>query len=321
MSDAIEVEATPIETELAVITQAESWLAQTAEAVTDVCAKYEPPAVIADDDEFKAAKECRAACNNAYKKFDGERKAMLKEVEDRIKAFKAEVKDVLSPLSDLDARYKAVITEYEFAWREQRKAELADEYAKLAPDLVAHVDVDTGEIQDALVPFDRVLERYGNEKGMVWLNRTGWTVVMASLQNAVYDIREGEKAIDALVDSEDVEAVKALYFLTLDQDRAIAEGKRLREQRERVRQLEAERMLREAERKQERQMRPTAQDAPEHQMYAVAQDAHAWVISIPSATKPEMERVAQFMRDNGIRFDRIYAGTVTDAFRKENFGG
>lgn len=314
----IEVEATPIEHDLSVLTQAEAWLAQVAEAVTDVCAKNEVPDVITSDAECTLARNARAACNGAYSEYDAQRKAMLSDIEGRIKAFKDEVKDVLSPLADRDKQFKAVIDEYDEGFRRRRRAELEDEYARLAPDLVSHVDSETGEITDALVPFDRVLEKYGHERNMGWLNKTKWPLVVMSLQNAVYDIREGEKAIDSLVDPEDVEAVKALYFLTLDQDRAIAEGKRLREQRERVRQLEAERMLREVERRAERE----PEREPVQQTQPVRQDAaHAWVISIPSATKPEMERVAQFMRDNGIRFDRIYSGTVTDAFRKENFGG
>ncbi len=319
MTDAIEVEATTIDTELSTMSRAEQWLAATAEAVADETAKYDIPGKIRDDKELDAAKRSRTEIRKAYKRYDDERKAMLRDVEDRIKKFKSEVKDVLSPLSDLDAEYKAVIDAYNDAWREQRRADLAQEYAKLAPDLVEHVDTDTGEIVEALVPFERVLGKYGNETGMVWLNKTKWVLVLMSLQNAVHDIREGEKALDSLIsDPEDLESAKALYFSTLDYDRAVKEAERLKEQRERVRALEFERKQRELEAKKMpvTEPEPNPEPAP---TTANADVPHPWVLVVGLATKAQMLATRDFMHSQGVEGGTIYSGTIDDAFRKEHF--
>lgn len=323
MADAIEVETTTIDTELSTMSRAEQWLAATAEAVTGECAKYDVPESIGDDTELKAATDSRTAVRKAHKKYDDERKAMLRDVEDRIRQFKSEVKDVLSPLSDLDAEYKAVIDAYNDAWREQRRADLAQEYAKLAPDLVEHVDTDTGEIVEALVPFERVLERYGNETGMVWLNKTKWVLVLMSLKNAVHDIEENEKALDSLIsDPEDLESVKALYFLTLDYDRAMREADRLREQRERVRALEFERKQRELEAKKMPVTEPEPNPGPAPEPTTANVDVpHPWVLVVGLATKAQMLMVRDFMHSQGIEGGTIYSGTIDDAFRKEHFNG
>lgn len=323
MSDTIEVEATPIDQEISVMSKAEQWLAATAEAVTDECSKYDVPESIGDDAELKAATDSRTAVRKVHKKYDDERKAMLRDVENRIKQFKSEVKDVLSPLSDLDAEYKAVIDAYNDAWREQRKADLAQEYAKLAPDLVEHVDTDTGEIVEALVPFERVLEKYGNETGMVWLNKTKWVLVLMSLQNAVHDIREGEKALDSLIDDpEDLESAKALYFSTLDYDRAMREAERLKEQRERVRALEFERKQRELEAKRMPVTEPEPNPEPAPEPTTANVDVpHPWVLVVGLATKAQMLATRDFMHSQGVEGGTIYSGTIDDAFRKEHFNG
>lgn len=321
MADAIEVEATTIDTELSTISRAEQWLAATAEAVADETAKYDIPGKIRDDEELDAAKRSRTEIRKAYKRYDDERKAMLRDIEDRIKKFKSEVKDVLSPLSDLDAMYKGAIDAYNDAWQKQRRADLAQEYAKLAPDLVEHVDTDTGEIVEALVPFERVLGKYGNETGMVWLNKTKWVLVLMSLQNAVHDIREGEKALESLIDdSGDLESAKALYFSTLDYDRAMREAERLEEQRERVRALEFERKQRELEAKKMPAIEPEPNPEPAPEPTTANVDVpHPWVLVVGLATKAQMLATRDFMHSQGVEGGTIYSGTIDDAFRKEHF--
>ena len=314
MSDEIiDVEATPIDDELSVMTRAELWLAQASERVSERCELYRPPERIETERQRKDAMASRAACRKDVAEIDGERKAMLREVEDKLKEFKANVKDVLTPLNDIDATYKRLLDEYEDGWRAMREIELAQEYEDQAPDLVR------------LVPFSRVLARYGNERGSAWLNRsTNVERAKDLLANAVYDIAENEKAIDALVDDEERVEAKARYFDTLDLQGTLTEARRAKEQRERVRVLEMERMERE-----HAQEHPVARQEPEQVTVAqerpVAQPSpdapHGWVICVPSATKEQMMDVAEHMRSRGIVFDAIYSGTLEDALRKKVSNG
>ena len=320
MSDVIEVEATPVENELDTLSKAEKWLAGASELVAKKCELYKPPETVTNDDELNAVREARASCRKDYQQIDAERKAMLKDMEDRLKSFKAQVKDVLSPLDDLDKRYKALVDAYDEKWRESRKKLLREHYEAIAPGIACRIiDEDTGEVHDPLVPFDLLLQRYGMGKDK-WTNRISVEKVKGLVADAVYDIGENEKSIDCLVPVEDREEVKALYFSTLDINGAMAEARRLKDQRERVRAMETARVAAAIEPEPQPEPEPEPSVEPAQEKPPVTDVPHAWTISIPSATRQQMLMVAEFMRTQGITFDRIYSGNVTDAFRKENFG-
>ena len=312
MSDTIDVEATYLDTDIAVPSKAHEWLAKASERVAERCELYRPPEAIETEAQRKDAMAARAQCRKDVAEIDGERKAMLRGMEDALKEFKASVKDVLTPLTDLDVEYKRLLDQYEDGWRAQREIELAQEYEDQAPDLVA------------LVPFQRILARYGNERGSAWLNRsTNIEKAKDLLANAVYDIAENEKAIDALVDDEERVEAKASYFETLDFQGTLTSARRAKEQRERVMVLEMERAARAASVAPEpvtpepvAQGRQTTTEPVERD---VPQETHPWVVSVPSATREQMLSVADFMRSNGIVYDRIYSGTIVDAFRKGCF--
>ena len=312
MSDEIiDVEATPIDDELSVMTKAQMWLADASERVSERCELYKPPERIESEKQRREAMDSRAACRKDVAEIDGERKAMLRKAEDALKEFKAEVKDVLTPLTEIDATYKRLLDEYESGWKANREIELAQEYEDQAPDLVE------------LVPFSRILARYGNERGNVWLNRsTNIEHAKDLLANAVYDIAENEKAIDALVDEEERVEAKARYFETLDFQGTLTEARRAKEQRERVRVLEMARA------EMERIVVPEPPvEQPEPEPVEVAQEQptsdrpHGWVICVPSATREQMTGVAEHMRSQGIVFDAIYSGTLEDALRKKVSNG
>lgn len=319
MDEPIEVEAKPIDQELDTMSKAYVWLADASERVSAHCEQHKPPKHIKDAKSYALAKDARSDCRKVREQLDGERKQMLKDVEDRLKKFKESVKDVLSPLDDLDSTYKRLLTEFEDGQRQLLIAELEDEYARLAPALVEYVNEETGEIHEALVPFDRVLEKYGYEVGRGWLNKTtGIVKAKEYLADAVHDIQQGEYAIDSLVDEEDREEAKALFFETLDQDVAIEAARQLKAKRERVRLLEYERELHKAEELEAEKQEEAPQEQPVRQN-PNADVPHAWVISVPCATKQQMLMVADFMRSQGVEFERIYSGTLVDAFRKGVF--
>lgn len=300
MADTIDVEATPIEDGLKVISGADLWLSDARAKVDAVIAEYGHPAEVTTEDEYKSARRYRTAVRKSSSAIDAERKAMLRQFEDALAGFKADVKDVLAPLSDLDAEYKALLDAYDERLGAMREVELAQEYEALAPDLVP------------LVPFSLVLRRYGMETGRVWLNKsTNIVAAKDMLADAIYDISEGEKAIDSLVAEEDRAEAKRLFFETLDLNGALASARRAKEQRERLRALEEVRRAREMAYVPEPE--PPAPQPPAPQQI----DAHAWYLAIPSATREEMEGLAKLLVDSGYVYDRIYSGTTWELVRRE----
>lgn len=312
MADTIEVEATPIDTELDTLTKAERWLAGASERVSERCELYRPPERIESE---KQRKDCVAARTQARKdaaEIDNERKAMLRTMEDALKKFKSEVKDVLSPLTDLDAEYKRLLDEYEEMWRSQRVIELTEEYEGIAPDLME------------LVPFERLNERFGKVPKKVWLNRsTNIQAAKQMLGEAIYAIADAERTIRETVPQEDVESTLLSYFRSLDLQQALSNARHLREQREQLAQLEAERAAREAQWENPQPVvepEPPLMSQPAPPQPVMQQPLtdvpHAWVIIASSATKAQMLQLRDYAKSVGIPFDCIYSGTLEDVYRR-----
>lgn len=297
-----EVKATPIEDELSTMSKAERWLADASERVSQRCELYRPPERIESEKQRKEATEARAQCRKDAAEIDNERKALLRNMEDALKKFKSEVKDVLSPLTDLDVEYKRLLDEYEEQWRTQRQIELSEEYEGIAPDLVE------------LVPFERLVERFGSEKGKVWLNRsTNIQAAKEMLGESIFQIADAERIIREQVPEEDVQDTLLSYFRTLNLQQALSSARAMREQRERLAQLEAERAAREA---QWSNPQPPVETNPQPVVDAPvkpqADVPHAWVIIASSATKAQMLQLRDYARSVGIPFDCIYSGTLDE---------
>lgn len=302
--DAINVDAKPIDQELDTISRAEKWLASASERVSERCELYRPPERIESEQQRKECTAARTQVRKDAAEIDNERKAMLRVMEDALRKFKSEVKDVLSPLTDLDAEYKRLLDEYEELWRTERYVELAQEYEGIAPDLVE------------LVPFDRILARYGNERGKVWTNRsTNIVAAKEMLGEAIYGIADAERIIRESVPEQDVQDTLLSFFSTLDLQKALSNARALAEQRERLAQLEAERAAREAQWSQpqpEVESYPEPQPVPQPAPQPVTDVPHAWVIIASSATRQQMLQLRDYAHSVGIPFDAIYSGTLDE---------
>lgn len=304
MADAIEVEATPIDQEISVTSRAEQWLADAADRVTEYCRQYKPPKRIESAEQRKNCVRDRASVRKDAAAIDAERKAMLRDAEDALQRFKDSVKDILTPLTDLDVEYKRLLDEYEEQWRTERVIELTEEYEGIAPDLVE------------LVPFETIMARFGMKKGNVWTNRT--TNIVAAKQmlgQAIYTIADAERTIRESVPEEDVRDTLAEYFQTLDLQTALSNARKLRDQRERLARLEAERAAREA---MWENPQPEAEASPEPQpvVQPMTDVPHPWVIVASLATKAQMLQLRDYARSVGIPFDCIYSGTLEEVYRR-----
>ena len=229
----IEVRPEPIEVDLTALSASEEWLAQANERAEQLAEQYRPHDIVGEAD-YKASRKARADARKDIARIEAERKSMTDAIERAVRDFKDGAKLALEPLTGIDRGYAQKLREYEERWRTMRQVELEVEYEAIAPDLVP------------LVPFATMLARYGQDKGKAWLNRsTNVEAAKNMLADAVEAIAEGERTVDELVDDEDREATKARYFETLDLQATLAEARRAKEQRERVRRLEEERRARE----------------------------------------------------------------------------
>lgn len=304
----MDVEAKVIDNDLATLSKAEEWLAKASERVAERCELYKPPSEITSEAQYKDARSSRAACRKDAAEIDNERKAILRDMEDALKKFKSEVKDVLSPLTDLDAEYKRVLDLYDEGLKTQRYLELSEEYEGLAPDLVS------------LVPLDRIIERYGNERGNVWLNKsTNVMAAKAMLGEAIYKIADGERMLSEIADPSDMDELKTIYFDKLDIHAALTEARRRKEQRERVAELERARQEREAAYQQpatnpQPEVHPDPQPVVQPVQQPMTDVPHAWVIIASSATKAQMLQLRDYARSVGIPFDCIYSGTLEEVY-------
>lgn len=228
MSDkAIETEAEVIG-EIRPLSKADEWLAAAREKVAATAAEYHEWQIQSNDD-YRQMKRDRTEVRRRAQEIDSERKAMLSDMERALRDFKAGVKDVLSPLTALDAAYKAELDAWDERVVEQRRLAMSQEYAEGAPDLVP------------LVPFERLCERYATE-GKWFLRSTGDAKAAEDMWQRVQGIAECERALDATGLAADILAdAKARYFSTLDLADAMTWARGQQEQRERVAELERQR--------------------------------------------------------------------------------
>lgn len=306
-----EVEARVIDVEMAEVTKADEWLAQARERAAALASQYTPHEIV-DDADYKRSKTDRASVRKDADTIEREGRALVASAEKTIKDFKAGIKEAVDSLRGIDAEYAERIGAHEQAWRDARMAELRGEYEDYAPSLAE------------LVPFEMLVQRYGSERGRAWQNRsTSIVAAKKALCEACDDIADGERDIDALVaDEADRNEVKALYFETLDLHRATTRAREMREQRERVAELERQRAEWAAQAAACAARLPETAEAheecPDYVPAAVAgPEARSWVVIVPSATRPQMQSLAEALKALGLR-GRIVG---EDTYRREVCGG
>lgn len=228
-----EVEATTIDPPMTLGT-ADQWLAEARLRVAMASGEYGARPVTKPG-EYQQEKRERAALRKEIAAIEDERKSMTRAVKEAIRAFEAGARDVLAPLTALDAEYKAAIDEWDARCDALRREALEAEYASFAPDLVP------------LVPFERLSERFSRE-GKWYLRSTDDGRALMSLRSCVATVAKGEQTIaslDWLTEGERAD-LKAEYFSTLDLSQSLRNAQERAERRQRVAELERTRTEREA---------------------------------------------------------------------------
>lgn len=225
--ETINADAEPIETEVVRESGLDALVVGIADEAAQLAAEYQPREILTDDD-YKQSKRERAGARKDIAALKSRYDEGMRAIKDAIREADARTKAALAPLDAIDGGYKAEVDAYEERWKAGRRAMLAEEYEGFAPDLVP------------LVPFERLMARFGSDKGAQWDARsTGESKAIEAMQAAVESIAKDEQTIDSSpYADEDKAALKADYFSTLDLSGALRRRQEAKEQMEKVADLE-----------------------------------------------------------------------------------
>lgn len=240
--EVIEAEAEIIEEGIAPISGLDALIGEIAAEAESIAAEYLPHD-IADEDDFRQSKRERTGARKSIAALKARYAEKMGAVKDAVAQADLRMKAAIDPLDSIDKGYKLKVDEYTTRWTNRRIATLREAYEDFAPDLALPQE----GADKPLVPFHRIIGRYGNEKGAQWTSRSvGETKATEAMYAAVEEIAKAEKTIDRMVEEAYREGAKARYFRTLDLQATLNEEAEAKEQRERVARLEAERREREA---------------------------------------------------------------------------
>lgn len=302
-----EVDAKVVDNDVQILGEAGRWLAETAQTVAAKVTQYEVYP-IETYEQYKQAKKDRAAVRRDKAELDAQRMSMTRTVEDAIKQFKSDVKNVLDPLVTIDEGIKGELDAFEEMERQRKRAELQQAFEDAAPDIAIPMSDDR-----PLVSLDKVIEVFGQGTlGKKWmLFSTPEAVAEEQLMAALALIADGERTIDETVQEEDRAAVKAAYFSTLDIQAALTEARNIKAQRERLAALEAERKAREEEAEGQEETHPIEQEEPqpvEHEKPRV--DIFPSLFPVPSMPTPQQK----LLDDMAVQAAQPTYGTETPPF-------
>lgn len=236
-SETIEAEATIIEGEISPLSGLDKLIGEIAGEAAQIAAEYLPHE-IKDEDDFKQSKRERTAARKSIAALKGRYSEKIGAIKDAVAEADFRMRQAIDPLDAIDKGYKLKVDEYTTRWVNDRIATLREAYEDFAPDIALPQD----GAEEALVPFHRLLGRYGNDKGSQWTSRTVFEVkAIDAMQKAVNEIAKAEKTIDAMVEEAYRADAKARFFRTLDLQATLNEEAEARAQRGRVARLEAER--------------------------------------------------------------------------------
>lgn len=190
---------------------ADKWLSERRDEVAGVAAEF-GAFEIADAAAWRDAKRQRVALRARIAEIEADRKRMTRAVEGAVKKFKDGAKDVLSPLTDLDAAYKREIDAWEAKVLDERAGSLAALYADEWPDLARQA------------PFQTLADRYA-AAGKWWLMSTTSAKAEASVRDAAKDVAENLATIAATSEGSERLERQADYMRDLDWPRHLQDMK------------------------------------------------------------------------------------------------
>ena len=238
-----------------VISGAERWLAEQRAKVAEIAEEYVPHEITSGDD-YRESKRARTQARKAIKAVEDARRQQVGAIKDAVRDFEAQVRDLLAPLSGVDADYKAALAEWERLTIESRTQEVAAWYAETQGDVAA------------MVPFATIWARYAHAEK--WdLYGADLVQIEQDVAGVVDSIEQDMQTLDsAPYEPEDKANVKAEYLRTLDLSGALRSADEARRRREHMAEVERQRAERMAEAE-----RMTARAAETPESAPIEQDA------------------------------------------------
>ncbi len=212
-----------------VITGADRWLAEQRARVAEAAAEYVPHEITSAED-YRQSKRARTQARKAIREVEDARRAQVGAIKDAVRDFESQVRDLLAPLSGVDDAYRSALAEWERMCVESRTQEVAAWYAGTQGDVAA------------MVPFETIWGHYAH--------REKWDLYGANLvaiEGEVAEIAEHVIARDLETiggmgyEPRDAEALRAEYLRTLDLEGSCRRVQALREQRDRMAEVERQR--------------------------------------------------------------------------------
>ena len=166
---------------------------------------------IHDPEGYREAKAARAAVRRAIKQVEDERKRVKVAWTAPLTTFETSVKGALQPLSEVEGEWAGEIRDYEARAREAKRARLEAYWEGTYPALA----LCTGEDEEPLVPFQRVLETIGPS----WLRKMSEVgeghdgIAKARMDELADNLAHGAEVIAGLEEPQEVRtaALSELY--------------------------------------------------------------------------------------------------------------
>lgn len=211
-----------------VISGADRWLAEQRAKVAEIAKEYVPHEITSGED-YRESKRARAQARKAIKAVEDARRQQVGAIKDAVRDFEAQVRDLLTPLSGVDADYKAALAEWERLTIESRTQEVAAWYAETQGDVAK------------LVPFETIWQRYAH--GEKWdLYGANLVQIEQDVAGLVESIEQDLETLNsAPYEPEDKANVKTEYLRTLDLSGALRSADEARKRRERMAEVERQR--------------------------------------------------------------------------------
>ena len=226
-SDAQEVKAEVIDVP-EVISGADRWLAGQRAKVAEIAGEYVPHEITTGDD-YRDSKRARSQARKEIKSVEDARREQVGAIKDAVRDFEASVRDLLAPLNDVDAGYKAALDGWERMVIESRTDSVQAWYEETQGDVAS------------LVPFATLWNRF-SDAGKWGLFGTNEVAIQEGVAQAVTTV-QGELGTirRAPYEDEDRKAVMSEYLRTLDLSAALRDAEEARQRRERMAAVERER--------------------------------------------------------------------------------
>lgn len=255
--------------------------------VDDGLANYK--GIVYTPDTIAQAKKDRANLNRLIDAIDTKRKEMKAHYLHPYEEFEAQAKELVATIKTVNAEIDAQVKAYENFKKEEKQGEIKRLYEAMIGNLAT------------LVPYDKL----HNPK---WLNVTcSMGAVSEELGGKIERIEAGLKSIDTLgLDDDLADRVKSRFLQDYDLAGALAEKDRIIHEREELARLKAAQDAAQPPKPVAEEYTPPRQETPAPKQ--VGNDTDEMLIDITfriRVTESKLKLLRQFMRENGIRPERV----------------